>query len=155
LGRSADRRHPAGGAATDRHCHDLFGDQRADRWPAAGGVRDHRAWRHPRAGADLAAQGLAPAYKSDRLLIYDNDLYLDCARRRPVGIRRTSVSNVTTVMAVIAAIVLFVVVIGLRTAYEYERAVVFRLGRLVGTRGPGLYYLVPIIESQAKLDLRV
>lgn len=44
---------------------------------------------------------------------------------------------------------------GLRVANEYERAVVFRLGRLVGTRGPGLYWLIPLgIEQQRKVDLR-
>jgi regulator of protease activity HflC (stomatin/prohibitin superfamily) len=44
---------------------------------------------------------------------------------------------------------------GLRVAREYERAVVFRLGRLVGLRGPGLYWLIPLgIEMQRKVDLR-
>jgi len=44
---------------------------------------------------------------------------------------------------------------GLRVANEYERAVVFRLGRLMGTRGPGLYWLIPLgIEQQKKVDLR-
>lgn len=51
---------------------------------------------------------------------------------------------------------IFVVLIsGLRVANEYERAVVFRLGRLKGTRGPGLYWLIPLgIETQKKIDLR-
>jgi regulator of protease activity HflC (stomatin/prohibitin superfamily) len=53
---------------------------------------------------------------------------------------------------------IFVVVAGisgLRVANEYERAVVFRLGRLMGTRGPGLYWLIPFgIETQRKVDLR-
>jgi regulator of protease activity HflC (stomatin/prohibitin superfamily) len=35
-----------------------------------------------------------------------------------------------------------------------KKGVVFRLGRLVGARGPGLYYLVPLIEWQRVLDLR-
>lgn len=44
---------------------------------------------------------------------------------------------------------------GLRVANEYERAVVFRLGRLTGTKGPGLYWLIPLgIEQQKKVDLR-
>jgi regulator of protease activity HflC (stomatin/prohibitin superfamily) len=44
---------------------------------------------------------------------------------------------------------------GLRVANEYERAVVFRLGRLMGTRGPGLYWLIPFgIETQRKVDMR-
>lgn len=44
---------------------------------------------------------------------------------------------------------------GLRVANEYERAVVFRLGRLMGLRGPGLYWLIPLgIEMQRKVDMR-
>src|SRR6185503_8346216 len=44
---------------------------------------------------------------------------------------------------------------GVRIAQEYEKSVIFRLGREVGTRGPGIYYLLPILEWQRKLDLRV
>jgi regulator of protease activity HflC (stomatin/prohibitin superfamily) len=44
---------------------------------------------------------------------------------------------------------------GLRVAREYERAIVFRLGRLHGTKGPGLYWLIPFgIDMQKKVDLR-
>jgi len=44
---------------------------------------------------------------------------------------------------------------GLRIAREYERAVVFRLGRLIGLKGPGLYWLIPLgIDQQRKIDLR-
>jgi regulator of protease activity HflC (stomatin/prohibitin superfamily) len=51
--------------------------------------------------------------------------------------------------------VIFAGISGLRVANEYERAVVFRLGRLMGTRGPGLYWLIPFgIETQRKVDLR-
>ena len=40
---------------------------------------------------------------------------------------------------------LFVIFIsGLRVAREYERAVVFRLGRYTGLRGPGLFWLIPL-----------
>ena len=38
---------------------------------------------------------------------------------------------------------------------EYERGVIFRLGRLVGTRGPGLFLLIPGIEKMVKIDLRI
>ncbi len=42
-------------------------------------------------------------------------------------------------------LVLFVIFIsGIRTAREYQRAVVFRLGRFAGLRGPGLYWLIPL-----------
>jgi regulator of protease activity HflC (stomatin/prohibitin superfamily) len=43
---------------------------------------------------------------------------------------------------------------GIRIAQEYERAVVFRLGRYNSVRGPGLYWIIPIIEWQRMLDLR-
>lgn len=41
-----------------------------------------------------------------------------------------------------------------RVCREYERAVVFRLGRFVGLRGPGLFLLLPVLENMRRLDLR-
>ncbi|MFQ6105922.1 MAG: slipin family protein [Candidatus Hydrothermarchaeaceae archaeon] len=38
---------------------------------------------------------------------------------------------------------------------EYERGVIFRLGRLVGAKGPGLFFIIPIIDKMIKVDLRV
>jgi len=43
---------------------------------------------------------------------------------------------------------------GVKILREYERAVVFRLGRLVGARGPGLIFVLPIIEQMQRIDLR-
>src|SRR5205823_12049286 len=43
---------------------------------------------------------------------------------------------------------------GLKVLREYERAVVVRLGRLVGARGPGLVYVIPGIEKAIRIDLR-
>jgi len=43
---------------------------------------------------------------------------------------------------------------GIRVAQEYQRCVVFRLGRVVGTRGPGMYYLLPIFERGQTIDIR-
>ena len=45
---------------------------------------------------------------------------------------------------------------GLRIAREYQRAVVFRLGRYTGLRGPGIFWLIPLgIENETRIDLRV
>ena len=52
-------------------------------------------------------------------------------------------------------VVLILLAASLRIAQEYERAIVFRLGRYTGTRGPGLYWLVPFIERQQTIDMRV
>jgi regulator of protease activity HflC (stomatin/prohibitin superfamily) len=43
---------------------------------------------------------------------------------------------------------------GIRIAQEYQRAIVFRLGRYHALRGPGLYYLIPIIDWAKTLDMR-
>jgi len=52
------------------------------------------------------------------------------------------------------AIVIAFVLSGLKVLREYERAVVFRLGRLVGARGPGLVYVIPGVEKALRVDLR-
>ncbi len=48
-----------------------------------------------------------------------------------------------------------VVASAIRILTEYERAVVFRLGRLIGDKGPGLVILIPFIDRMRKVDLRV
>ncbi len=64
--------------------------------------------------------------------------------------------TVTTIviLVVIVAVVVYVLA-GLKVANEYERAVAFTLGRYAGLRGPGLYWLAPILQWQRKVDLRV
>ncbi len=52
----------------------------------------------------------------------------------------------------IAAIALLIS--GLKVLREFERGVVFRLGRLVGARGPGMIYLIPLVEKMERVDLR-
>ena len=51
-------------------------------------------------------------------------------------------------------IVLAIIISGVKILKEYERAVVFRLGRMVGARGPGITYIIPGIEKMVKMDLR-
>jgi regulator of protease activity HflC (stomatin/prohibitin superfamily) len=49
-------------------------------------------------------------------------------------------------------VVLLVLLSGLRIPREYQRAVVFRLGRYTGLRGPGLFWLIPLgIENETEL----
>lgn len=43
---------------------------------------------------------------------------------------------------------------GLRIVSEYEKGVIFRLGRVVGARGPGLFFVIPMIERMQVLDMR-
>jgi len=56
---------------------------------------------------------------------------------------------------VLIVIAIILLALSIRVVKEYERGVIFRLGRLVGARGPGLFFLIPIIEIMVKIDLRV
>jgi regulator of protease activity HflC (stomatin/prohibitin superfamily) len=60
------------------------------------------------------------------------------------------------VLKIAIGAILFLIIIGLRIAREYERGVIFRLGRYVGIRGPGLYWIIPLgIERSLIIDIRV
>jgi regulator of protease activity HflC (stomatin/prohibitin superfamily) len=52
------------------------------------------------------------------------------------------------------AVIALLGISGFRIAQEYERGVVFRLGRFRAVKGPGLYWIVPLIDWQRKLDIR-
>jgi regulator of protease activity HflC (stomatin/prohibitin superfamily) len=58
---------------------------------------------------------------------------------------------------VIVVVVLAVIVLpqAMRILREYERGVIFRLGKLQGAKGPGLIFLIPIIDKMVRMDLRV
>jgi regulator of protease activity HflC (stomatin/prohibitin superfamily) len=51
-------------------------------------------------------------------------------------------------------IVLILIISGIKILKEYERAVVFRLGRMVFPRGPGITYVIPLVEKMLRIDLR-
>jgi regulator of protease activity HflC (stomatin/prohibitin superfamily) len=57
--------------------------------------------------------------------------------------------------AAIILIVLAFLYYAIRILREYERAVVFTLGRYTGTKGPGLFLLVPFVQQMVRVDLRV
>jgi regulator of protease activity HflC (stomatin/prohibitin superfamily) len=60
-------------------------------------------------------------------------------------------------LAVIIAVVIIIIVTllsAIKVVQEYERGVVFRLGRLVGARGPGVILLIPYMERMVKIDMR-
>ncbi len=62
---------------------------------------------------------------------------------------------VIAVIGVLLAFGLMLLMQAIRIVKEYERGVIFRLGRLVGAKGPGLFFLVPFIDTMVKVDLRV
>jgi len=60
----------------------------------------------------------------------------------------------TILIAVVAFLVIIVLATSIRVVAEYQRLVVFRLGRCVGERGPGLVFLIPIVDRAVMVDLR-
>ena len=58
---------------------------------------------------------------------------------------------------VIVVVVLAVIVLpqAMRILREYERGVIFRLGKLQGAKGPGLIFLIPVVDKMVRMDLRV
>jgi regulator of protease activity HflC (stomatin/prohibitin superfamily) len=64
---------------------------------------------------------------------------------------------VTVALAIIAVIALLIVILlaaSIRILREYERGVIFRLGRLIAQKGPGLILLIPIVDQMVRVDLR-
>ena len=61
------------------------------------------------------------------------------------------------ILWLVAILLLFLLILlaaSIRVVKEYERGVIFRLGRLVGAKGPGLFFIIPIVDSMVKVDLR-
>ena len=67
-----------------------------------------------------------------------------------------NITNVSLYFPVIIIVILGLFILGnaIRILREYERGVVFRLGRLVGAKGPGLILLIPIVDKMVKVSLR-
>jgi regulator of protease activity HflC (stomatin/prohibitin superfamily) len=62
------------------------------------------------------------------------------------------------IIPILFVLLLFVAIVlpnALRILREYERGVIFRLGKLLGAKGPGLIVLIPIVDRMVKMDLRV
>jgi regulator of protease activity HflC (stomatin/prohibitin superfamily) len=57
-------------------------------------------------------------------------------------------------LGTVVAIIIVLLLMSVRMAQEYQRAVIFRLGRVKSHRGPGLYLLIPLLERQVTVDIR-
>jgi regulator of protease activity HflC (stomatin/prohibitin superfamily) len=63
-------------------------------------------------------------------------------------------TGVLVVVVILVALAAAVAAASVRILREYERAVVFRLGRLIGQKGPGIVLLVPLVDRMVRVDLR-
>ena len=60
---------------------------------------------------------------------------------------------ITTISAIV--LILFFLAAAIRVLNEYERGIVFRLGRVIGAKGPGLIILIPVVDKMVKVSLRL
>ena len=63
-----------------------------------------------------------------------------------------TITLVILILLVVMGLVL--IVASIRIVQEYERGLIFRLGRVMGAKGPGLFFIIPIIDRMIKVDLR-
>src|SRR5690349_12861758 len=77
--------------------------------------------------------------------------YQSCQGLQPVSI---NILFTMEILLPIFALGFFIAVSGFRIAQEYERALVFRLGRFTGLRGPGWFWIIPLVERSQIVDIR-
>lgn len=58
-------------------------------------------------------------------------------------------------MIIALGVIVVILLAGIRIVNQYERGVVFRLGKYVGIRGPGIIYIIPLLERMVKVSLRI
>lgn len=61
----------------------------------------------------------------------------------------------STALLVILIIVIILLISGIKILNEYERGVIFRLGRLISMKGPGIIYVIPIVDRMVRVSLRI
>ncbi|MCQ5376871.1 MAG: slipin family protein [Candidatus Methanomethylicia archaeon] len=66
----------------------------------------------------------------------------------------SSLNNIVA-LVIILVIAIWFLSSAIKIVKEYERAVIFRLGRLIGAKGPGIFFVIPFIDNFRRVDLRV
>src|SRR5213595_633335 len=67
----------------------------------------------------------------------------------------SALTKIVPLLVVILVLGSIIVPQAIRILREYERGVIFRLGKLLGAKGPGLIFLIPVVDRMVKMDLRV
>jgi regulator of protease activity HflC (stomatin/prohibitin superfamily) len=72
-----------------------------------------------------------------------------------IGLLMKLFGTLGPVVIVIVVLAVFVLPQAIRILREYERGVIFRLGKLQGAKGPGMIFLIPVVDKMVRMDLRV
>jgi regulator of protease activity HflC (stomatin/prohibitin superfamily) len=65
------------------------------------------------------------------------------------------VSSLFSGIGILIILLIILLIAAIKVVQEYERGVIFRLGRLQGAKGPGLFFIIPLVDRMVKVDLRV
>src|SRR5262249_43968848 len=138
---ATSRRYRQGGAARRRGRNRGLGWRRGTR---AGQRRDLACARAAAAAGRSTHQSDRPRGPRTR-------------RRSGVTIPRNQEETMVSLatIAILAILVVIILFSAVRILREYERGVVFTLGRYTGTKGPGFFLLVPLVQQMVRVDLRV
>ena len=72
-----------------------------------------------------------------------------------IGILRSLFGALGPVVVIVVVLAIFILPQAMRILREYERGFIFRLGKLQGAKGPGLIFLIPVVDKLVRMDLRV
>jgi regulator of protease activity HflC (stomatin/prohibitin superfamily) len=67
----------------------------------------------------------------------------------------SALGPIAIIVAIVVILLILFILAGLRVVNQYERGVIFVLGRLIGAKGPGVFWVPPFISSMRKIDLRI
>jgi len=67
----------------------------------------------------------------------------------------SAIAKIVPTLIVVVVLASIILPQAMRILREYERGVIFRLGKLLGAKGPGMIFLIPIVDKMVKMDLRV
>ena len=72
----------------------------------------------------------------------------------PIAQFADTAGYLTCLIGAVVVVALMILAAAIRIIPEYQRLVVFRLGRCVGAKGPGVVFLIPLIDRGVRVDLR-
>ena len=67
----------------------------------------------------------------------------------------STINPIVVIGVVVAVVLLLILVRSIKIVQEYERAVIFRLGRCVGAKGPGVFFIIPVVDKMRKVNLQM
>ena len=68
----------------------------------------------------------------------------------------SSAPNLALIIAIVVGVILLLILVkSVKIVQEYERAVIFRLGRCIGAKGPGIFFIIPVVDKMRKVNLQM